>query len=81
MAKALATLAKFTVKKKAGEGNKIFGSVSAQDVADAIEGQTSRKLDKSIFTLPDVKELGTYDVTAQLHPEVVGSFQLVVAKE
>jgi large subunit ribosomal protein L9 len=30
--------------------------------------------------LPDIKTLGTYDATVKLHPEVVGTFKVVVQK-
>lgn len=81
LATGLATLGKFTVKKTVGEEGRIFGSVSGQDVAEAIEAQTSRSLDKSVFSVPDISEVGTYDVVAQLHPEVKVTFKLIVAKQ
>lgn len=81
MATALRTIGKFVVKKKVGENDRIFGSVTTQEIADAIYMQTSRKLDKGDIVLPDIKELGTYDATIKLHPEVTGSFKIVVEKE
>lgn len=81
MAAALATIGKFVIKKKAGDQDQIFGSVTAQEVADAIYQQTSRELDKSMFTIPEIKSLGTYDVQVKLHPQVSGSFKLVIQRE
>jgi large subunit ribosomal protein L9 len=81
MATALATIGKFVIKKKAGEGDAIFGAVTAAEVVAAIEQQTGRALDKRGVTLPDIKALGTYDATVRLHPEVVGEFKVVVQKE
>ena len=42
IATALKTIGKFVVKKTVGEDGKIFGSVTAAEVADAVEQQTGR---------------------------------------
>jgi large subunit ribosomal protein L9 len=81
MATALATIGKFVIKKKVGEEEQIFGSVSAQDVVDAIKMQTGRQLEKRDVTLPEIKTLGTYDATVKLHAEVTGAFKVIVAKD
>jgi large subunit ribosomal protein L9 len=81
MATALGTIGKFVIKKKVGEEGQIFGSVSGQDIVDAIKLQTGRELDRRSITLPEIKELGTYDATVKLHAEVIGSFKVVVQKD
>ncbi|GMH32841.1 hypothetical protein BSKO_00675 [Bryopsis sp. KO-2023] len=81
MATALKTIGKFIVKKKCGEKDRIFGSVTTQEIVDAIYQQTSRKLEKGDIQLPEIKELGIYEATVKLHPEVIGSFKIVVEKE
>lgn len=43
--------------------------------------QTGRSLDKRQVELPEISILGTYDVSIKLHPEVVGTFKLVVQKD
>ena len=68
------------VKKTVGEDGKIFGSVTTQDVVDAVKQQTSKELDKKAMTVPDISEVGTYEVTVKLHPEVTGKFNLEVQK-
>ena len=55
-------------------------SVSAQDVVDAVQQQTTKTLDKRAITVPEIKTLGTYEVQVKLHPQVTATFQLVVAK-
>ena len=75
-ATALATIGKFVLKKKVGEKDQIFGSVTAQDVVDAIKMQTGRELDRRTLALPEVKSLGTYDASIKLHPEVTGFFKV-----
>lgn len=56
-------------------------SVTEQEVVDAIEAQTGRKLDKKLVNLPDIKKLGSYEATIKLHPNVTGQFKVLVVKE
>lgn len=81
MATALATIGKFIIKKKVGGNDQIFGSVTTQDVVEAIRMQTGRELDKKAVTLPEIKTLGSYETTVRLHPEVLGAFKVVVQKD
>ncbi|KAL4458871.1 hypothetical protein ABPG75_013736 [Micractinium tetrahymenae] len=81
MATALATIGKFVVKKKVGDKDAIFGSVTAQELVDAIRMQTGRELDRKAVALPEIKTLGTYDASIKLHPEVTGFFKVVVQKD
>lgn len=62
-ATALATIGKFIVKKKVGEGESIFGSVTTQELVEAIRMQTGRELDRKAVSLPEIKTLGTYEAT------------------
>lgn len=81
MATALATIGKFVIKKKVGEKDQIFGSVTAVDIVDAIKMQTGRELDRKDVSVPDIKTLGTYEATVKLHPEVIGAFKVIVQKD
>lgn len=56
-------------------------SVTTQEISDAIYMQTSQKLDKSAIVLPEIKEVGDYEATIRLHPEVVGRFKVVVQRQ
>eukprot|EP00210_Caulerpa_lentillifera_P006827 g6526.t1 len=78
---ALRTIGKFTIRKKSGEKDVIFGSVTKQDIADAIYQQTGQQLEKQNIKIPEIKTLGTFNVTVKLHPEVIGAFKVVVVKE
>ncbi len=60
---------------------RVLCSVTEQEVVDAIEAQTSRKLNKKLIELPDIRKLGTYEATVKLHPNVTGRFKVVVQKE
>lgn len=82
MANALQTIGKFTIKRKVGEEDKIFGSVTAADVCEAVYAQTAQNLDKKMVTVPaNINSLGDYDCTVKLHPDVTGRFTVVVARE
>lgn len=81
MANALATIGKFVIKRKVGEENRIFGSVTTQDVADAVYQQTAQQLDKRMMAVPsNINALGEYEVSVKLHPDVTGRFKVVVAR-
>ena len=43
--------------------------------------QTGRALDKKLVELPEIATLGTYDASLRLHPEVLGTFKVVVVKD
>lgn len=58
------------VKARAGEG-KIYGAITAQAVADAIERQTGLDIDRRKLEMGKaIKELGEYEVVYKPHPEV-----------
>jgi large subunit ribosomal protein L9 len=48
---------------------------------EAIYQQTSRRLEERDVELPDIKAVGSYECSVRLHPEVVGTFTVVIQKE
>ncbi|MGQ0701716.1 MAG: 50S ribosomal protein L9 [Gemmatimonadales bacterium] len=59
-----------TIAAKAGEGERLFGSVTAQDISDAL-ARTGIPVDKRKIELPHpLKLLGEHQVTVRLHSEV-----------
>jgi large subunit ribosomal protein L9 len=59
------------VKARAGEGGKLFGSVTTADIADAIKAQTGIEVDRRKVDLAEpIRELGDADVTVKLHTDV-----------
>ena len=72
---------KVAVKIKAGEGGKIFGSVSTKEIAQAAKEQTGLELGKKKMHLPDgIKALGTYEVPVKLHPQVTAKLTVQVVE-
>jgi large subunit ribosomal protein L9 len=60
-----------TIPARAGAGGKLFGSVTAQDVVDAVTSQTGVQLDRRKVHLSEpIKALGVHEVSVKLHAEV-----------
>jgi large subunit ribosomal protein L9 len=74
--------ATITVSVRAGEGGKLFGSVTSADVADAVRAQTAVEVDRRSIELSEpIKELGSAEVPVRLHPEVIATVHLEVVAE
>ena len=59
------------IKTKAGEGGRLFGSITSKDVSDALEQQHQIKVDKKKIQMAQpIKALGTFDVKMKLYSEV-----------
>lgn len=68
-----------TVKAKSGTEGKLFGSVTANDVAAAVQEQTGIELDRRRLHLVEpIKSVGTHVVPARLHSEVEFSITVEV---
>ena len=71
-----------TIEAKASPEGKLFGSVSAADVADAVLAQTEVELDRKNIEIDGVKTVGSHTATASLHSDVSFPITLeVVAAE
>ncbi len=70
MASRLADLV-VRIAANAGEGGKLFGSVTLTDIVTAVGEQANVRLDRKALELAEpIKTLGSYQVTARVHPEV-----------
>ena len=58
------------VKARAGEGGRLFGSITSTDIAEAVEAQTGVHLDRRKLHVEPIKTLGTHEVPIRLHAEV-----------
>jgi large subunit ribosomal protein L9 len=65
-----------TISARAGSEGRLFGSVTAADVVDAVADQTGVQLDRKHLELEPIKSLGQHSVTARLHADV--SFPITV---
>lgn len=68
-----------TVKIKAGEGGKAFGSVSSKEIAAAYKEQCNMEIDKKKIQLAEsIKTFGVHEVSVKLHPQVTGKLKVKV---
>lgn len=73
---------KVTVKMKAGEGGRTFGSVSTKEIAAAAKDQLGIELDKKKMQLSEpIRSFGVTEVAIRLHPKVTGTFSVHVVEE
>jgi large subunit ribosomal protein L9 len=60
-----------TIGARAGGEGRLFGSVTASDIAEAVAAQTGIELDRRKIQMEDpIKSLGTHSVAAKLHADV-----------
>jgi large subunit ribosomal protein L9 len=65
---------------QAGESDKLFGSVTNMEIAEALKNR-GLEIDRKIILLSDpIKSLGDYEVPVKLHPEVVANLKVSVTK-
>jgi large subunit ribosomal protein L9 len=69
-----------TLTSRAGDGGRLFGSVTTSDVVDAVAAAGGPKLDRRRLELPSahIKNVGTHAVSVRLHPEVTASLTIEV---
>jgi large subunit ribosomal protein L9 len=69
-----------TITQKAGEEGRLYGSVTAKDIADAVTG-AGVQLDKHEIRLPNgpIRHVGDYEIRLHLHADLDGVLSLKVA--
>jgi large subunit ribosomal protein L9 len=82
VASQLAAL-KVTLPTRAGQGGRLFGSVTASDVVDAVKRAGGPSLDRRRVELPaaHIKTIGTHTVSVRLHTDVVAKLDIEVTAE
>ncbi|MCZ7440679.1 MULTISPECIES: 50S ribosomal protein L9 [Micromonospora] len=72
---------KVNLKARAGDGGRLFGSVTPAEIVDAVKAAGGPTLDRRRLETPGhIKSLGAYPVSIRLHPEVTAKFDLNVVK-
>lgn len=67
------------LKVKAGENNKVFGSISAKEIVQAVKDQLNIDIDKKKVSADSkVKEIGVHNVELKLHSEVKANLKVRV---
>jgi large subunit ribosomal protein L9 len=69
-----------TIARTAGEGNKLFGSVTKEDIVDALS-KKGFSIDKKMVDIPQpIKLLGVYTIPIKLHKEVDAQISVRVVR-
>lgn len=70
---------KVEVKAKAGSNGRLFGSITAADIADSLKAQHKIEIDRHKLVLDQsIKQFGTYEVKVKLYNEVSGNLSVMV---
>ncbi|MCD6507079.1 50S ribosomal protein L9 [Candidatus Poribacteria bacterium] len=70
-----------TIRARAGENDRLFGSVTAADIAKALEEQEIHVDRRNILLEEPLKELGVFSVPVKLHQDVTAEVKVWVIKE
>ena len=68
----------YTMQAKSGANGKLFGSITAKDIADVIKERTNLELDKRWIHCEGIKTIGRTEVKIWLHPKVETSVTVTV---
>jgi large subunit ribosomal protein L9 len=69
------------ITRKVGEQDKLYGSVTALDIAEALAAQ-GHKLDRRHLHMPDpIKAVGSHEVEVRLHRDVIAKIKVEVVGE
>ncbi|HWV39898.1 MAG TPA: 50S ribosomal protein L9 [Vulgatibacter sp.] len=80
LAKRLAAV-ELTIPRRVGEQDKLFGSVTAIDIAEELEPLNLGIERRQIHLEEPIKSLGTFEVPVRLHPEVTQAIKVVVVPQ
>ena len=65
----------------AQDGEKLYGSIHAQEIAEALKSK-GFLIDRNTIDLTEpIKSLGEYEIKVKLHPEIIAKFKLSVTKK
>ncbi len=69
------------IQRSCGADEKLYGSVGAKDIADALLQQFKIEIDKRKIQLNDpIKNYGTYEAAVKLHSKITGKINFLVVK-
>jgi large subunit ribosomal protein L9 len=80
LAKLMANV-KLTFRQKVGENNQLFGSVTAKDIADALEAQRFHIERRKVQLDEPIRTLGDHKVTLRLYRDVLTEIDVVIEPE
>lgn len=70
-----------TMPAKAGEGGRLYGAITAKEIAQETKKQTGMEIDKRKIEMEDsIRSLGYYDLVVKVHPEVAAKLRVHVTE-
>lgn len=70
-----------TIPAKAGEGGRLYGAITAKEIALETKKQTTFEIDKRKIEMEDaIRGLGYYDLVVKVHPEVAAKLRVHVVE-
>ncbi len=70
-----------TLRAKSGDGGKLYGAITAKEIALETKKQTQLEIDKRKIDMEPIRSLGTYNLTVKMHPEVTAKLKVHVSEE
>ncbi len=70
----------FILKAKGGDSGKLFGAITAKEVAQFIEKETGIAVDKKKLVVDTIKTFGTYPCTVKLYAGIAAKINVSVEK-
>lgn len=65
-----------------GEGEKLYGAVTAHEIQEALAEKSGIRLEKKQLQLEEpIRKLGSYEVSVRLHPEVKTKLKVLISKK
>ena len=82
LAKLINDLTQLVIIGNAGEAGKLFGSITAKDIAEKLKEELEVEIPrKQILLKRSITDLGEYEIKLKLHNEVTAQIKLVVKRE
>nr|QUE28526.1 ribosomal protein L9 [Porphyrostromium boryanum] len=81
LASIIESIKTFTIKKKVGKDDLIFGSVTNQEIADFLENTIKQTIDKKNISVPTIKTIGVYTANIKLYNSINATITLQVISE
>ena len=79
---AMISKQKLLFEVRAGDNNRLYGSITSADVAEQLEGLLDFEIDRRRIQLDTpLRDLGLYSISIRLMPEVTGVFKVAVVRE
>ena len=70
------------LRAKAGQGGRLFGSITSREISDGLKAQCGIDVNKSKIVLSEpIKSFGTFEVKCKLGSEVSGVINLLVIED